>query len=106
MRQRFAEGGRSTSGNVVLFSADTQVDGSFYGNLTFVQGHVAYQPDSSNPFQLALIHGSMGELGVDESVLGYVILPERMDLSQPVDIYWNDLQITATLTPSVVLQGN
>ena len=83
----------------MLFSADTQVAGSFHGNLTFVQGHIAYHPDSDNPFQLGLLHGSMGELGVDDSVLGYVVLPERMDLSQPVDIYWNDLQITATLTP-------
>ncbi len=99
LRQRFAENGRSSSGNVVLFSADTEQAGSFYGNLTFVQGHIAYQPDSSDPFQLGLVHGSMGELGVDEPVLGYVVLPEHMDLTEPVDIYWNDLQITATLRP-------
>jgi len=97
--ERFAEGGRSTSGKVVLFSADTQQAGSFYGNLTFVQGHIAYQPDSSNPFQLGLVQGSMGELAVDQPVVGYVVLPEHMDVSQPIDIYWNDLQTTATLTP-------
>ena len=84
---------------MVLFSADTQVAGSFYGNLTFVQGHIAYQPDSDNPFQLGLLHGTMGELALDDPVLGYVVLPEHIDLSQPLDIYWNDLQITATLTP-------
>jgi hypothetical protein len=97
--QRFEEGGRSTSGNVVLFSADTEQAGSFYGNLTFVQGHVAYQPDSANPFQLGLVHGSMGELDADEPVVGYVVLPEHIDVTQPIDIYWNDLQVTATLTP-------
>ena len=43
--------------------------------------------------------GGVGELRVDDTVLGYVVLPEHMDLSEPVEIYWNDLQITATLTP-------
>jgi hypothetical protein len=27
------------------------------------------------------------------------VLPEHMDLSQPMDIYWNDRQVTATLRP-------
>ena len=78
---------------------DTQDAGSFYGNLTFSQGHVAYQPDSDNPFQMGLVHGSMGDLEPGNPMLGYVVLPEHMDLAHPIDIYWNDRQITATLAP-------
>lgn len=98
LRESFAQRGQQTSGNVVLFRVDTEASGAFWGNLTFVQGHIAYQPDAEEPTQLGLIRGNMGELGSDEAVLGYVVIPDGFDLSQPVNIYWNDLQITATLT--------
>ena len=32
-------------------------------------------------------------------MLGYVVLPEQVELAQPLDIYWDDRQITATLRP-------
>ena len=49
--------------------------------------------------QLGTIRGQLGTLTVDEPVLGYVVLPGRLDLSRPMDIYWNDRQVTATLQP-------
>ncbi len=83
----------------MLFSARCQESESFYANLTFVQGHVAFHPESGSDTQLGVIDGRLGELGPGQAVLGYVVLPPHMDLSQAMDIYWNDHQISATLRP-------
>jgi hypothetical protein len=91
--------GTTLRGPVVLFSAIAGNDEAFYANLTFVQGHMAFHPDREQPGELGLIEGSLGRLSADDSVLGYVVLPEHMDLSRPMDIYWNDRQVTATLRP-------
>ena len=32
--------------------------------------------------------------------LGYVVLPAGADLSQPIDVYWNDRRITAIFAPA------
>jgi len=91
--------GRPLGGPVVLFSAIAAGDEAFYANLTFVQNHLAFRPDAAVSEELGLIEGRLGKLGPDEAVLGYVVLPPTMDLSQPMDIYWDDRQITATLRP-------
>jgi hypothetical protein len=46
-----------------------------------------------------VIRGQLGPLENGSSVLGYVILPERLDPSYPIDVYWNDRQLTATFQP-------
>jgi hypothetical protein len=91
--------GTAVRGPVVLFSAIAGNEEAFYANLTFVQGHMAFHPDRDQSGELGLIEGRLGRLSPDEVVLGYVVLPEHMDLSQPMDIYWNDRQVTATLRP-------
>jgi len=91
--------GRSGAGPVVLFMADADSAGSFYGNLTFVQSGVAFHPSTDDPLQLGVIRGRLGSLEDGGRILGYVVLPERLDLSLPIDIYWNDRQVTATLQP-------
>jgi len=91
--------GTAVRGPVVLFSAVAGNDEAFYANLTFVQGHMAFHPDREQSGELGLIEGRLGRLSPDEVVLGYVVLPEHMDLSRPMDIYWNDRQVTATLRP-------
>jgi hypothetical protein len=99
LRDAALRSGRAVRGPVVLFSAVGGNDEDFYANLTFVQGHMAFHPEREQPGELGLIEGRLGRLSGDEVVLGYVVLPEHMDLSQPMDIYWNDRQITATLRP-------
>jgi hypothetical protein len=101
MRGQLLDRGHSGEQPVVLFVADADADGggSFYGNLTFVQGSVAFQPSAEDPYQLGVMQGHLGSLSDGTDVLGYVILPEHMNLSEPLDIYWNDRQITATLQP-------
>ena len=83
----------------MLFDVVADREGSFYGNFTFVQGHVAFHPDTSNPTQFGLLGGELGAMDPGRPLLGYVVLPAHIDLARPLDIYWNDLQVTATLRP-------
>ena len=99
LREAWARRGRSVVGPVVLFSARAAAPESFHPNFTFVQGHQAFHPDPSDPTQLGLIRGDLGDLAPESDVLGYVVLPEQVELAQPLDIYWDDRQITATLRP-------
>jgi hypothetical protein len=99
LREAARREGRPLAGPVVLFTAVASRPERFYGNLTFVQGHVAFHPEAGSSAQLGILAGRLGELASDQPVLGYVVLPSHMDLSQPMDIYWNDRQVTATLRP-------
>ena len=87
-----SRGGLPRSGALV-FTALSKRPERFHANLTFVQGHLSFQPDASNARQLGILQGRLGELEGGELVLGYVVLPEAMDLAQPMDVYWNDRRI-------------
>jgi hypothetical protein len=91
--------GRTASGPVVLFRAEARTAGPVHGNLTFVQGHVAFHPDPQNPEQFGVIDGALGELAPGQRVLGYAVLPAHLDAKAPLDIYWDDRRISATLAP-------
>ena len=99
LRQAAERAGHALQGSAVLFSAVASDDDAFYANFTFVQGHMAFHPDKASSEQIAVIDGSLGVLVPDQRVLGYVVLPEEMDLSRPIDIYWNDRHVSATLRP-------
>jgi hypothetical protein len=79
---------------VLLFTAVSKQRESFHPNLTFVQGHLTFQPAADNPIQLGVLQGRLGALEADEVVLGYVILPETMRLEDPIDVYWDDRQVS------------
>jgi len=99
IREHLGGNGQASNGPVVLFVADADSGGSFYGNLTFVQNGVAFHPSSDDPYQLGVIRGRLGPLENGHGVLGYVVLPERLDPSLPIDVYWNDRQLTAIFQP-------
>jgi hypothetical protein len=99
LRDAWAARGRAIPGPVLLFSVRAAAPASFHPNFTFVQGHQAFHPDPEDPTQLGVIRGSVGELGPGSDLLGYVVLPEQVQLAQPLDIYWDDRQISATLRP-------
>jgi hypothetical protein len=99
IREHLTASGQASNGPVVLFVADADSGGSFYGNLTFVQNGVAFHPSSDDPYQLGVIRGRLGPLENGSSVLGYVVLPDRLDPSHPIDVYWNDRQLTAIFQP-------
>ncbi len=94
-----ARTGREPAGHVVLFSATASRAHAFHPNLTFVQDHVAFHPDSADPHQLGVLLGRIGTVAPGAPILGYAVLPEALDLSRPMDIYWNDHRLTATLSP-------
>ena len=99
MREHLARSGHASGGPVVLFIADADSGGSFYGNLTFVQNGIAFHPNNGDPYELGVIRGRLGRLESGSGVLGYVVLPERLDPAQPIDVYWNDRQLTAIFQP-------
>jgi hypothetical protein len=99
LREAAAARGRVARGHAVLFVAVASSPESFYANLTFVQEHLAFHPDSADPYQLGVIRGRLGSIAADEWVLGYAVLPEHLDPSRPMDIYWDDRLLTATLMP-------
>ena len=70
---------------------------SFHGNLTFVQDHHAFHPDPRDPSQFGVVIGRLGLQRPGDAVLGYVVLPERVDPLRPLDIYWNARRLTTTL---------
>ena len=80
-------------GRVLLFTAVSKQPEAFHPNLTFVQDHLTFQPDVENPAQLGILQGRLGALEADEVVLGYVILPDTLELAAPFDVYWDDRRI-------------
>ena len=87
LQEAWASRGGLGSQRVVVFTALSKRPERFHANFTFVQDHVSYQPDAANPRQLGILQGHLGPLDADEAVLGYVILPESLDLAGPLDIY-------------------
>jgi hypothetical protein len=100
LRDAWTAAGLAVAGPVLVFAAEARAPISFYANLTFAQGHVAYHPDPDDRRQLGVLRGRQGDLAAGEITLGYVVLPETTDLAEPMDIYWNDRRITAVLAPA------
>lgn len=94
-----AQSGAASHGPVLAFQAQAIEPGDFFANLTFVQGHVAFHPDPADRRQIGVLSGAQGPLAAGQSVLGYVVLPAGVDLTQPLDVYWDDRRIEATLQP-------
>ncbi len=75
---------------VLLFTARSNRPQEFYPNFTFVQAQMTFQPDAAAERQLGVLQGHLGPLDQGEVVLGYVVLPDTLDLAQAMDIYWDD----------------
>jgi hypothetical protein len=95
LREAWASRGGLPGSQVLLFTAVSKQPDSFHPNLTFVQGHLTFQPSAGDPSQLGVLQGRLGALEADEVVLGYVILPQAMRLEEPLDLYWDDRQLSA-----------
>jgi hypothetical protein len=95
LHQSWSASGTAGLNSVLLFSVVSKRSESFEPTFTITQGALAAQIDASDPHQLGILQGHLGKLGRDEVVLGYLVLPARMDLSRPVDLYWDDRHISA-----------
>jgi hypothetical protein len=94
LRDAWASRGGLAGGRVLLFTALSKQPEEFFANFTFVQDHLTFQPDVASARQLGVLQGRLGPLQANELVLGYVVLPEQIELSTDLDIYWNDRRIT------------
>lgn len=92
--EAWASRGGLGGSRVLLFSALSKRPDAFHPNLTFVQRHLSYQPDVGNARQLGVLQGRLGDLAADEVVLGYVVLPDAIDLQEEMDVYWNDRRLS------------
>jgi hypothetical protein len=99
LRERFAARGRLPSGGVLLFTARSVAAETFYASFTFLQEHLSYQPDATDPRQLGVLQGQLGALAAGEVVLGYVSLPPNFDPTRELDVYWDDRHTTARFAP-------
>jgi hypothetical protein len=93
LQETWASRGGLQGSGVLVFTALSKRPEAFHANLTFVQGHLSFQPEIGNARQLGILQGRLGDLAADELVLGYVVLPDAMDPSRPMDVYWNDRRI-------------
>jgi hypothetical protein len=80
---------------VLLFSVVSKRPETFHAGFTVTQGALATQIEATDPHQLGILQGHLGKLTRDEVVLGYVVLPAKIDLSRPVDVYWDDRHLSA-----------
>ena len=86
-------------GRVIAFHAEAKQPDTFFGNLTFVQGHMAFHPDETDATQFGVMEGALGRLEPGQPVVGYLVLPTSLDLTSPIDVYWDDQLFTAQLRP-------
>ena len=66
--------------------------------MTFLQGHLTFQPDATDTRQLGLLQGRFGPLAAGEVVLGYVSLPPNFVLDRELDLYWDDRHTAVQFT--------
>jgi hypothetical protein len=87
----------SVDGTVVLWSVQPKEKQRFQPNFTFVQGQTAYHPQPGSAHELDVLVGHIsGELGPQDLVLGYAVLPPSIDAKRPIDLYWDDRRIAVT----------
>jgi hypothetical protein len=96
LRRAHPRAGELSRAPILVWSAVAREPGSFHGTLTFTQGHLAYSPEVGDPLQFGLLQGRLGDLEAGEVALGWVALPERMDLAAPLGVYWNDRHLEVT----------
>ena len=89
----------SGEGKPLLFTVQAKEATSFQPNFTFVQGSSTFTPKRDDVSQFGILQGHAGALAARDLVLGYVVLPAGVDLARPVDMYWDDRRLAATLRP-------
>jgi hypothetical protein len=95
LHEGWSAAGAAGRNPVLLFSVVSKRPETFQATFTITQGPIAAQVEATDPHQLGILQGHLGKLARDEVVLGYIVLPARMDLSRPVDVYWDDRHISA-----------
>jgi hypothetical protein len=96
---RHPRGAELEDAQVLLFSAVARRAEEFHPNFTFTQRHLAFSPVSGEASQLGVLLGALGQLEEGEVVLGWIALPGRMSLHEPMGVYWNDRHLETVFNP-------
>jgi hypothetical protein len=99
VRDEHPRGAELGDAEVLLWSAVARRAEEFHPNFTFTQGHLAFSPEAGAGLQLGVLLGALGSLEEGEVVLGWVALPDRMSLHEPIGVYWNDRHLEAVFSP-------
>lgn len=89
-------------GTVLLFAVQAVQPGEFHPNFFFLQESRGFRPDPEIPEEVDLLLGEPGPLEVGATRLGYVVLPARFSPEQPMELWWNDRRVDATLDPLAI----
>jgi len=86
--------------HVFLFSARSAAASEFYPNFLVVQDGVTFRPEPEDPRELGFLVGEPGAMDKGVLSLGYLVVPGRFDPSRPIELWWNDRSMSATLAPA------
>jgi hypothetical protein len=84
---------------VLIFSVRALEAGEFYPGFFFVQDSEGFRPDPSTEEEVGFLVGSPGPLDSGAVRMGYIVLPGRFSPDRPIELWWNDRRIDATLDP-------
>ncbi len=87
-------------GSVVLFAVRALEAGEFYPSFFFLQHSEGFRPDPGQAREVGFLVGSSGPLEPGAIRVGYVVLPGRFRPSEPMELWWNDRRVEATLEPT------
>jgi hypothetical protein len=83
---------------VLIFSVRSEADVEFFPSFTAIQDGVSFRPEPSR--EIGYVVGSAGPMAAGLVGIGYIVLPARVDAARPIDLYWNDRKLGATLSPA------
>jgi hypothetical protein len=84
---------------VLLFSARSEAEVEFFPNFSVIQDGVSARPEPSRREELGFVLGAPGTMASGLVSIGYLVVPARVDPSRPLDLWWNERKLTATLAP-------
>jgi hypothetical protein len=84
---------------VLAFSARSVRETELYPRFLVSQEGATFRPEPGDTTQLGLLLGAAGPMPAGTLVVGYLVLPPRFDPGVPLDLWWNDRRVTATLLP-------
>ncbi len=84
---------------VIAFVVSAPERTEFHPNFFVVQGSRTFRPDPGDPRELGLLVGSPGTIPARGLALGYMVVPAAFDPAEPMELWWNDRSVAATLAP-------
>jgi len=92
---------RAGESHVLVWTAQAERDADFHPNFFVVQHGRTFRPDPEKPTEIGFLLGAPGNLPSGEMAVGYLVMPQTFDPAAPLEVYWNDRSVTATLAPAV-----